>query len=273
VTNYDTLTEIEWDRVKKIWELLDEGEVDRARLELGALLAERPGHPDLRIVDAAVSLDEGEPRRALEALDGAEFSADPTLFFHLRAVAEFELADFAGARADAERAIAINPDFPESHHLLARTLDHLGDTEGAQRHEEMAEVLDPEAFPAPFEISDAEFDSIVEVSLRDLPPPVRKQLEDLPVWVEPLPTSTLLTAEDPPLSPDLLGLFVGRHLLERSHADLPSAPGAIYLFRRNLLRACADREELAREVRITVLHEVGHLLGLDEDDLEQWGLA
>ena len=55
--------------------------------------------------------------------------------------------------------------------------------------------------------------------------------------------------------------------------DLPGAPGAIYLFRRNLLRVSADLEELAREVRVTVQHEVGHLLGLDEDDLEQWGLG
>jgi hypothetical protein len=60
---------------------------------------------------------------------------------------------------------------------------------------------------------------------------------------------------------------------DRTHSDLPAAPGAIYLFRRNLLRACTDRDELAREIRITVQHEVGHLLGLDEEDLERWGLA
>ena len=54
---------------------------------------------------------------------------------------------------------------------------------------------------------------------------------------------------------------------------LPGAPGAIYIFRRNLLRSCADLEELKREVRITVQHEVGHLLGLDEDELEEWGLG
>ena len=71
----------------------------------------------------------------------------------------------------------------------------------------------------------------------------------------------------------MLGLFVGRDLLGRTQSDLPGTPGAIYLFRRNLLRVCGDRDELAREVRITVQHEVGHLLGLDEDDLEKWGLA
>jgi predicted Zn-dependent protease with MMP-like domain len=106
-----------------------------------------------------------------------------------------------------------------------------------------------------------------------LPGPIRKKLDEVPVLVEDLPTREVLTAEVPPLTPDLLGLFVGRHLLERSHLDVPGAPGAIYLFRRNLLRACLDRDELKREVRTTVRHEVGHLLGLDEDELEGWGLA
>ena len=61
--------------------------------------------------------------------------------------------------------------------------------------------------------------------------------------------------------------------MTRSHGDVPDTPGAIYLFRRNLLRVTSDREELSREIRVTVRHEVGHLLGLDEDELERWGLG
>jgi predicted Zn-dependent protease with MMP-like domain len=61
--------------------------------------------------------------------------------------------------------------------------------------------------------------------------------------------------------------------MNHRHDDLPAGPGEIYLFRRNLLRACHDREELAREIRITVQHEVGHLLGLNEDELGSWGLG
>ena len=89
----------------------------------------------------------------------------------------------------------------------------------------------------------------------------------------PLPDLEILAEESPPLPPDILGLFIGRHRMERRHDDLPSSPGAIYLFRRNLLRQCRDVDELAQEVRITVQHEVGHFLGLDEDELERWGLA
>jgi predicted Zn-dependent protease with MMP-like domain len=270
---YETLNEIEWENVQRIWDLLDQGEVERARIETDALLRKRPGHPDVRIVDAAVSLDEAEPGHALEALQGAETSADPALFFHLRAAAQYDLARFEPAREDGERAIAVRPEMADTHDLLSRTFEYLGDAEQASEHAEEAERLDPAAYPHPLDVGTAEFDTVVEESLAEMHPDIRRHLEEFPVLVDTLPRREILTAEEPPLSPDLLGLFVGRHLMERSVTDLPSAPGAIYLFRRNLLRWCRDREELKREIRITVQHEIGHLLGLDEKDLEDRGLA
>ncbi|MFI5370233.1 MAG: metallopeptidase family protein [Candidatus Eisenbacteria bacterium] len=271
--SYATLTEDEWTEIERIYTQLDEDEVEEARRAIDALLETRPGHPDLRMVDAAVSLEEGDPARALETLHGAERSADPAAYFHLRAVCEYELCRFEAARDDAERAVDVLPDYPEAHDLLARTYAHLGNAKYAEEHAEAAETLDPEAYPLPLEVDDAEFDSLVESSLAELPDRVRRELERLPVIVDELPDRRLLTLEEPPLSPDILGLFVGHHLLERTHDDVPTAPGSIHLFRANLRRACHDRDELAREVRITVQHEVGHLLGLDEDDLEEWGLA
>jgi predicted Zn-dependent protease with MMP-like domain len=253
--------------------MLDQGESERSRLELSALQKKRPGHPDLRIVDAAVSLDEGEPKNALEALQGAERSADPALFFHLRAVAEFELARFEAARDDAERTLAIRDELAETHHLLARAYDHLGQPDKSREHAAVAAELDPDSYPLPLVVPEPEFDRLVEKNMNELPAAVRKHLREIPVLVQALPTRAMIAGEDPPLTPDLLGLFVGRHLLERSHGDPAAAPGVIYLFRNNLLRVCGDLEELEREIRTTVQHEVGHLLGLDEDDLEQWGLA
>jgi predicted Zn-dependent protease with MMP-like domain len=270
---YDTLSETEWEAVERVWDLLDEGKIDRARVEMDALLERRPGHPDLRIADAAVALDQGEAERAFIALQGAERSADPSLFFHLRAAAHYELVELESARDDGYRALAVNPEIAETHALLAKTLEFLGDGEAAAEHARMAQEIDAERFPLPLEVSDEEFDALVEKSLLELPAEVRKHLEELPVLVEAFPPREVLNAEKPPISPDVLGLFVGRHLLGRTHSDLPGAPGAIYLFRRNLLRVCPDRDDLAREVRITVQHEVGHLLGLDEDDLEKWGLG
>ncbi len=270
---YETLSETEWAQVNRVWDLLDDGKVDEARLAVDALLRARPGHPDLRIVAAAVSLDEGEPATALETLEGAERSADPALFFYLRAVAGFELIRFEAAREDALRAVAVNRDLAEGHDLLARIAEYLGREDEAREHAAAARAIDPVAFAGPLEIPEADFAALVEESLRELSAPFRRKLDEVPVIVDELPRREILTAEDPPLPPDLLGLFVGRSLLERSHLDLPGVPEAIYLFRRNLLRACADREELMREVSITVRHEVGHLLGMDEDDLDELGLG
>jgi predicted Zn-dependent protease with MMP-like domain len=122
-------------------------------------------------------------------------------------------------------------------------------------------------------VDDEAFDAMVERAVHELPEKVRERLRDVPVLVQPLPTPEMLGDENPPLTPDLLGLFVGRHIFAQLSTAVPDAPGAIFLFRKNLLRSCNDLEELAREVRVTVQHEVGHLLGLDEDELDEWGLA
>ncbi len=79
--SYATLSEGEWREIDRVRDLLDQGEVDQARQVVAGLLRARPGHPDLRIADAEVCIEEGEPARALEALRGAERSADPARFF------------------------------------------------------------------------------------------------------------------------------------------------------------------------------------------------
>jgi len=273
MTTYDALSEIEWVQVERIHDLIDEGELEEARIALDAMLRKRPKQPDLRIVDATLHLEEGEAARALISLRGAELAADPAHFFYLRSAAHYDLVQFEEARADAERSLAVHPDYGHAWDLLARVQEHLGNAEGAQKAATTAQEIDPEAFPPPLEVPPAEFYALVEKAVGELPKPIKAKLEEMPVLVQDLPTREMLAEEDPPLTPDLLGLFVGRHIFARSSAEMPGAPGAIFLFRRNLLRACTDREELAHEVRITVQHEVGHLMGLDEDELDDWGLA
>ena len=271
--HYETLNETEWAEIDRIHELLDESEIEAGRRALDELMRKRPGHPDLRIEDAALKLEEGEPHQALAALQGAERSADPSNYFYLRASCYHELSRFAEAEVDALRSIAVHPGLAMAHDLLSRVRDHLGDAKGAAEAAEVAAELDDENFPEPLEVDDEEFDALVEKAVADLPAKVREKLEEIPVLVQPLPSPEMLSDENPPLTPDLLGLFVGHHIFAQLPTAVPGAPGAIFLFRKNLLRACADQDELEHEVRITVQHEVGHLLGLDEDELEDWGLA
>ncbi len=268
---YEVLSETDWVQVERIHDLIHEGETEDARAALDTLRRGRPGQPDLRIVDAFLCLEEGEPALAFEALRGAERSADPAEFFYLRAAAQYELVRFGEARADAERALAIHDSHGDAWDLLSRVLDHMQDPEAAGVAATRAHELDPEAFPLPLEVAQPAFDGMVKRSLLELPKAVRAKFPQMPVLVQDLPSHQMLTSEDPPFPPDVLGLFVGRHIFAES--GTADAPGAIYLFRRNLLRACTDTDELAREIAITVRHEVGHLMGLDEDELDDWGLA
>ncbi|MDP6461500.1 MAG: metallopeptidase family protein, partial [Gemmatimonadota bacterium] len=61
-------------------------------------------------------------------------------------------------------------------------------------------------------------------------------------------------------------------LVDQSVSDTGTLPNTIHLFQNNLERFATDRETLENEIRTTVLHEIGHHLGWDEDDLKERGL-
>ena len=75
------------------------------------------------------------------------------------------------------------------------------------------------------------------------------------------------------LPDDRLGLFVGPTIHDLAEDFPAQLPPSIYLFQRNLERMARDEEHLAEEIRITLFHEIGHLLGLDESGVAELGLA
>lgn len=107
----------------------------------------------------------------------------------------------------------------------------------------------------------------VETTLAALPTPLREQAHKLPVTFERQPNQGL---QDDGIEPDTLGLFVGPEFAHES--DVPMPP-QIILFLENLWDfAEGDEEIFCEEVHTTLLHELGHYLGLDEDDLTERGL-
>jgi len=107
----------------------------------------------------------------------------------------------------------------------------------------------------------------VEATLNGLPAPLREQARKLPVTFEPEPNRDLVADG---VEPDTLGLFVGP---EFAHEDAVPMPPQIILFLENLWGFAEENEEIFREeVHTTLLHELGHYLGLDEDDLSERGL-
>jgi predicted Zn-dependent protease with MMP-like domain len=119
-------------------------------------------------------------------------------------------------------------------------------------------------------VSDAEFDQAVQAALDDVPDDFRTYLENVMIEVRPRPDAALL--EEYEETDDLLGLYVGVPLEEKGPERAPTPlPDRILIFRDNLCAMCATWEELVEEIRVTVLHEIGHHFGLDEDRLAELG--
>jgi predicted Zn-dependent protease with MMP-like domain len=119
-------------------------------------------------------------------------------------------------------------------------------------------------------LSRRRFQQIVEESLAGIPEPFRRALDNVHVVVEDWPTAEQLASVGLPEDGVLFGLYEGTPLPERG-LEPPLLPDRITLFQGPLQEACATEEELREEVRRTVLHELGHYFGLDEDRLEELG--
>ena len=97
------------------------------------------------------------------------------------------------------------------------------------------------------------FDESVRRALDSLPPEIARHLDNVAIVVE----------DEDPDDPDLVGVF----------REEPYLPAQIAIFRRPLQESFPDPDELEREIRITVLHELGHYFGLDESSLDELGYA
>ncbi|HEV8659362.1 MAG TPA: metallopeptidase family protein [Thermoanaerobaculia bacterium] len=113
-------------------------------------------------------------------------------------------------------------------------------------------------------ISPAEFDSLVEEALEQLPKRFADLLDNVVIVVEEEPTDEDLDAVD---GDELLGLYRGVAMTRRSHNMLPALPDQIAIFRGPILRVARTRRQAVREIRETVIHELGHYFGLHDGDM------
>jgi predicted Zn-dependent protease with MMP-like domain len=114
------------------------------------------------------------------------------------------------------------------------------------------------------------FEELVAQALDGLPEEFAELLENVAVVVEEEPTDDdLREVEIDPDDPDrdeLFGIYQGVPLGERG-SYYSQLPDRVAIFRGPILRCCESRREILREVRETVVHELGHHFGLDEDDM------
>jgi predicted Zn-dependent protease with MMP-like domain len=185
----------------------------------------------------------------------------------------FEMCEFEDAEAALSRALEIDVADPQACYWMALCLERRGEYELSDRHFLRAHQHGADDYPLPTRIGREEFEAVLREALAELPEDIRRALKNIAIVVQDLPAEESLLDFDPPLDPCLYGLYVGTPLPERTTADPPRLPDQIFVYKRNLERMCPDRETLRREIRITLLHEIGHYLGFDEDSLAEKGYA
>ena len=112
------------------------------------------------------------------------------------------------------------------------------------------------------ELSRERFEDLVRAALDEVPPDLTRLIDNCVVLVE----------DDPPADdPDLLGRYDGTPLTERDRGYTMALPDRITVFRNPTLAICETESDVVREVRTTVVHEIAHHFGLDDDRLHELG--
>jgi len=175
------------------------------------------------------------------------------------------------ALAALKRAVELDPDFADAWHDLALAREVVGDLEGMQEAFTEVYALDTDGSLPPPRFPPEQVLSWANHAIGVLPPSVQNVIPKLPIFVQDYPDDWIL--DESPYDPRLLGLFDGPTYAEIHGSEPGGVAPHIYLYQRNLERVCPGPREMAEQVRITLHHEVGHFLGLDEAELHERGLG
>lgn len=113
----------------------------------------------------------------------------------------------------------------------------------------------------PVQMGEQRFEELVSDALDDIPPQLAAAIDNVVVLVQ----------DHHPEDPDLLGLYEGIALTERDSFYAGALPDTITIYREPLLEMCSSEQEVVDEVTITVIHEIAHHFGIDDERLHQLG--
>ena len=113
----------------------------------------------------------------------------------------------------------------------------------------------------PVRMSAERFEELVSDALDLIPPELARAIDNVVV----------LVADRHPTEPDLLGLYEGIALTERDSSYAGALPDTVTIFSESLLEVCDNEADVVEEVAITVIHEIAHHFGIDDDRLHELG--
>jgi tetratricopeptide (TPR) repeat protein len=236
----------------------------------------------LALLEAEALNDLGQSDTALPRVEAAlKLAPRNAAALHERGVSLFSLCRFPEAESAFAAVLREQPDDPYAHYHLGLIDERNGRGVAAEERFARARALAPDDFPPAVHISSEEFRAEVGRAIAEQPPELRRALAQVALELVDLPAIDDLVAVDPPFAPTIMGLYRGLPLAhqpapaargESHEPDEPIPPRAIVLYRKNLSRAVRSKAELDRQIRRTLIHEIGHLQGLDEDELRRRGL-
>ncbi len=256
------------------WEALEGGDLRAVKRSLRAAREAAGDDPAVIELEAALAREQDEPERALDAYRRWS-EADPDDPEPWIGSAEVYLDfDEPGEAARLLRELLAGPrldplDEADARHLLGVACEEKGDRKGMVK-EWLATLRLDEANDGPQpRMGRQEFERLAAEALDELPDEILARLGNVPVFVEDRPSEALVLEG---LDPRTLGLFHGIAMPDQSILGPGPDVGVIHLFQRNLERDAPDDDDLAEQIRITVLHETAHYFGAGEQDMHRFGL-
>jgi predicted Zn-dependent protease with MMP-like domain len=120
-------------------------------------------------------------------------------------------------------------------------------------------------------LSPRQFESAVSRALERIPAEFQPHLENVAIVIEEEPSDEVLDDLEVPEGETLLGAYFGVPVGERSVWDVTTGPDRIEIYRLPLLEMCETLDELIEEIEVTVVHEIAHHFGIDEETLASYG--
>ncbi|NLE22684.1 MAG: tetratricopeptide repeat protein [Actinobacteria bacterium] len=256
------------------WEALEGGDLRAVTRCLRTAREAAGDDPAVIELEAALARERDDPERALDAYRRWS-EADPDDPEPWIGSAEVYL-DFnePGEAARLLRELLAGPrldplDEADARHLLGLACEEKGDRKGMVK-EWLATLRLDEANDGPQpRMRRRDFERLAAEALDGLPDEILARLGNVPLFVEDRPSEALVLEG---LDPRTLGLFHGIAMPDQSVLGPGPDVGVIHLFQRNLERDAPDDDELAEQIRITVLHETAHYFGAGEQDMHRFGL-
>jgi predicted Zn-dependent protease with MMP-like domain len=224
-------------------------------------------HALLEALHALYELAEEDPDDALEMfMSFPEELREHREFRIARAAIEKSAGEVSAAVQTLKVLLSEDDEDADVHHMLADALEDSGEVTLANQHFLRTWELDGKSH---IEVSSELRDMITVAAretIKELPPEFRSRLSNVPITLVDRPSRREVSEG---LDPRSLGVFEGVPLGEGD--DEPAPPSRIVLYAANLA-AEFEGEELLEQVAVTILHELGHYFGLEEEDLERLGL-